>query len=55
MLKNIKSKKKTYKVEKQGRIVKEQFFTKTISGTESNIRDMTKLIKDRRKEIQERK
>jgi hypothetical protein len=43
MLKNIKSNKETYKVEKQGRIVKEQFFTKTATGTETNIRDITVL------------
>ena len=43
VLKNIKSKKETYKVEKQGRIVKEQFFTQTHNGTESNIREITVL------------
>ena len=43
MLKNIKSKKETYKVEKQGRVVKEQFFTKTATGSETNIRDITVL------------
>jgi len=43
MLKSIYSKKETYKVEKKGRIVKEQFITKTISGTETNMRDIIVL------------
>ena len=43
MLKTIKSKKETYKVEKHGRVVKEHFVTKTNSGTETIIRDITVL------------
>ena len=43
MLKTIKSKKETYKVEKHGRVVKEHFVTKTHSGTETIIRDITVL------------
>ena len=43
MLKNIKSKKETYKVEKTGVVRKEQFFTKTHSGTEKNIMDIRVL------------